>query len=161
MSGVERPVRERARPVALVLILAGAAASACKPPSSVLAPPNDIAFRVEWSGPADLDLYVKEPAGTEISRHLLHSPTGGVHTGDCNATPESMCANPAELVYWPKKNAPRGVFQYRVLLVNNHLAPLPIAFKVTVLHGSKIVSIEEGSVAAIRQQWGPRTTTWK
>ena len=134
---------------------------ACKPPATPLAPPNDIAFRVEWSGPADLDLYVKEPGGTEISRHLLHSPTGGVHTGDCNATPESMCANPSELVYWPKKNAPRGAFQYRVLLVNNHLAPLPATFKITVLHGSKIVSVEDGSIGAIRGQWGPRTTTWK
>ncbi len=135
--------------------------SACRPPSSSLGPPNDIAFRIEWSGPADLDLYVKEPAGTEISRHLLHSPTGGVHTGDCNATPESMCANPSELVYWPKKNAPRGTFQYRVLLVNNHLTPLPVTFKVTVLHGSKIVSVEDGSIAAIRGQWGPKTAAWK
>jgi hypothetical protein len=59
------------------------------------------------------------------------------------------------------KNAPRGTFQYRVLLVNNHLAPLPIVFRVTVLHGSKIVSVEEGSIAAIRQQWGPRPTTLK
>ena len=50
---------------------------------------------------------------------------------------------------------------YRVLLVNSHLAPLPVAFRVTVLHGSKIVSVEEGSIAAIRQQWGPKTTNWK
>jgi hypothetical protein len=135
--------------------------SACKPPASPLAPPNDIAFRLDWSGPADLDLYVKEPGGVEISRHLLRSPTGGVHTGDCNATPESMCANPSELVYWPKKNAPRGAFQYRVLLVNNHLAPMPAAFTVTLLHGSRIVSVEEGSIAAIRGQWGPKTTSWK
>ena len=150
------------RPVAAALIgVAAASVSACKPPASPLAPPNDIAFRVDWSGPADLDLYVKEPGGVEISRHLLHSPTGGVHTGDCNATPESMCANPSELVYWPKKNAPHGAFQYRVLLVNNHLAPLPVTFKVTVLHGSKVTSVEEGSLAAIRQAWGPRTTSWK
>jgi hypothetical protein len=143
------------------IVFGAALVSACKPPTSPLAPPNDIAFRVEWSGPADLDLYVKEPAGTEISRHLLLSPTGGVHTGDCNATPESMCATPSELVYWPKKNAPRGTFQYRVLLVNSHLAPLPVAFKVTVLHGSKIVSVEEGSISAIRGRWGPKPTTLK
>ena len=72
-----------------------------------------------------------------------------------------MCTNPSELVYWPKMNAPRGAFQYRVQLVNSHLAPLPVAFKVTVLHGSKIVSVEEGSIAAIRRQWGPKTTNWK
>lgn len=150
----------RASGIRRVAVIA-ALLSACKPPASPLAPPNDIAFRVEWSGPADLDLYVKEPAGTEISRHLLHSPSGGVHTGDCNATPESMCTNPSELVYWPKMNAPRGAFQYRVQLVNSHLAPLPVAFKVTVLHGSKIVSVEEGSIAAIRRQWGPKTTNWK
>lgn len=107
--------------------------SACKPPASPIAPPNDIAFRLEWSGPADLDLYVKEPAGIEISRHQLHSPSGGVHTGDCNA----------------------------VLLVNNHLAPLPIVFKVTVLHGSRIVRVEQGSIAAIGGLWGPHTTNWK
>lgn len=135
--------------------------AACQPPASPLAPPNDIAFRVEWSGTADLDLYVREPGGAEISRHQLHSTSGGVHSGDCNATPESMCANPSELVYWPKKNAPRGTFQYRILLVNNHLAPLPVAFKITVLHGSKTVTVEEGSIAAIRAQWGPKTTTWK
>ena len=136
-------------------------AAACKPPASPLAPPNDIAFRVEWSGPADLDLYVKEPGGAEISRHQLHSASGGVHTGDCNATPESMCANPSELVYWPKKNAPRGAFQYRVRLVNNHLAALPVTFKVTVLHGSKIISVEKGTIATISGQWGTKTTNWK
>jgi hypothetical protein len=155
-------VRLRWRLIAAGLVAAATASvAACKPPASPLAPPNDLAFRIDWSGPADLDLYVKEPGGTEISRHALHSPSGGVHTGDCNATPQSMCATPSELVYWPKKNAPRGAFQYRVLLVNNHLARLPVTFKVTVLRGSKIVSVEEGSIAVISGRWGPRTTTWK
>ena len=84
-----------------------------------------------------------------------------MHTGDCNATPESMCANPAEARLLAEEERTRGTFQYRVLLVNNHLAPLPVAFKVTVLHGSKILSVDEGTIAAIRQRWGPRTTSWK
>jgi hypothetical protein len=141
--------------VALLVVAAG-----CKPqlPS---APPNDIAIRIEWSGPADLDLYVKEPGGTEISRHTTQSPTGAIYSGDCNATPQTMCASPMEMVYWPKRNAPAGAFHYRVLLVNNHLQAMPVAFKVFVLHDTKIVNEEEASISNVRGWWGPRTVTRK
>ena len=141
--------------VALLVVAAG-----CKPqlPS---APPNDIAIRIEWSGPADLDLYVKEPGGTEISRHTTQSPTGAIYSGDCNATPQTMCASPMEMVYWPKRNAPAGAFHYRVLLVNNHLQAMPVAFKVFVLHDTKFVNEEEASISNVRGWWGPRTVSRK
>jgi hypothetical protein len=134
--------------LSLIATAAIAALSSCTPqlPS---APPNDIAIRIEWSGRADLDLYVKEPGGTELSRHTTQSPSGAVYSGDCNATPQTMCASPMEMVYWPKRNAPAGTFQYRVLLVNNHLDAMPITFKVFVLHGTKIVHEEDGSIAGV------------
>ncbi len=148
------PARLPRFPAAVALLVA----AGCKPqlPS---APPNDIAIRIEWTGPADLDLYVKEPGGTELSRHTTLSPTGAVYSGDCNATPQTMCASPLEMVYWPKRDAPAGAFQYRVLLVNNHLQTMPVAFKVFVLHGTKIVSEEEASIPNVGGWWGPRTAT--
>jgi hypothetical protein len=135
-------------------------AGACHAPQAPASSPVDISFRLVWTGPADLDLYVKEPGGTEISRHSTHSPTGGVYSGDCNATPETMCANPVETVFWPKRRAPGGAFQYRVRLVNVHGEPLPITFTITILHGTRIVSEEQGSIAQIGKDWGPRDTRW-
>jgi hypothetical protein len=150
-------VARRLSPAPIVLLVL---AAGCKPelPS---APANDIAIRIEWSGAADLDLYVKEPGGTEISRHTTQSPTGAVYSGDCNATPQTMCASPMEMVYWPKHNAPAGTYQFRVLLVNNHLQAMPIAFKVYVLHGAKIVSQEDASIANVGRWWGPQAAAWK
>lgn len=134
--------------------------SACKPQLPT-APPNDIAFRLEWSGRADLDLYVREPGGTEISRHQTHSPSGAVYSGDCNATPDTMCAAPMEMVYWPKHNAPKGAFSYRVRLINNHLQALPVTFTIEVLHGTTIVSQEAGTIQNIGGSWGPGAAIWK
>jgi hypothetical protein len=150
-------VHKRLSPAPLVLL---AFVTACKPhlPS---APPNDIAIRIEWSGPADLDLFVREPDGTEISRQHKQSASGAIYTGDCNATPDTMCAAPMEMVYWRTHNAPKGVFQYRVLLENNHLQALPVTFKIEVLHGTTIVSEEEGSIQSVGRFWGPRDARWK
>ena len=151
------PQRLARLPATLALLVA---AAGCKP-QLPFAPPNDIAIRIEWSGAADLDLYVKEPGGTELSRHTTQSPTGAIYSGDCNATPQTMCASPMEMVYWPKHHAPAGAFQYRVLLVNNHLQAMPVAFKVFVLQGTKIVSEEAASIANVGGWWGPRAATRK
>jgi len=150
-------VARRLSPAPIVFL---ALAAGCTPelPS---APPNDIAVRIEWTGPADLDLYVKEPGGTEISRHATQSPTGAIYSGDCNATPQTMCASPMEMVYWPKRKAPAGAFQYRVVLVNNHLQAMPVAFKVFVLHGTKIVSEEDASIPRVSGWWGPKAAALK
>jgi len=147
-------VARRLSPGLVILLIQ---AAGCKPqlPS---APPNDIAIRIEWSGAADLDLYVNEPGGTELSRHTTQSPTGAVYSGDCNATPQTMCAAPMEMVYWPKHNAASGTYRYRVLLVNNHLAAMPVAFKAFVLHGTKIVSEEDGTIDSVGRWWGPRNS---
>jgi len=137
-----------------------AATCACHKPQTPAALPTDISFRLVWTGPADLDLYVIEPGNVEISRHSTRSPTGGVYSGDCNATPDTMCANPMEAVSWPRHQAPRGTFQYRVRLVNVHGVALPVTFTIAVLHGTHVVSEEGGLIAQIGKEWGPREARW-
>jgi hypothetical protein len=121
---------------------------------------GDIAFRLVWSGPADLDLIVRTPLGDEIAFNHPTSTSGGVLDHDCNATPATMCAQPAETISWPNRRPPAGTYEYDVRLINVHRQALPVAFTVFVLHGSRIVATREGAIRRIGGTWGPFTARW-
>lgn len=121
---------------------------------------GDIAFRLVWSGPADLDLAVRTPLGNEISFEHPTSASGGALDRDCNATPATMCTQPIENIRWPNGHPPAGTYEYHVRLVNVHMQPLPVAFTVFVLHGSRIVMTREGVIGRISGTWGPFTARW-
>jgi hypothetical protein len=122
---------------------------------------GDIAFRLVWSGPADLDLSVRTPLGERISFDHPTSASGGALDQDCNATPATMCAQPVENIRWPHGHPPPGDYEYDVRLINVHRQALPVAFTVFVIHGARIVATREGTIARIDGQWGPFTTRWK
>lgn len=152
--------------VVVLAVVATAPVAACATGQPIRAGTDDLTFRLVWAGPADLDLFVWDPAGIEVSYQNSTSASGGRLDVDCNATPETMCAQPVENISWPRGTAPLGAYHYDVRLTNQHGATLPVAFTVFTLHGRRIVKTEEGSIAAVflfpeQTTWGRHGAVWK
>jgi hypothetical protein len=120
---------------------------------------GDIAFRLQWDGPADLDLLVVEPSGEKIWFGARRSSTGGVLDVDCNFI--TICPHPIENVFWAKGTAPTGTYHYQVGLANPHGVALPIPFTLTVLHGRRVVTTEQGEIRRLGEVWGPKAAVWR
>lgn len=120
---------------------------------------GDIAFRLQWEGTADLDLMVTEPSGQKIWFGGRRSATGGTLDVDCNF--QTICAHPIENVFWAKGTAPAGTYHYLVSLANTHDAALPVRFTVSVLHGRKVVTTEQGEIEKFGTVWGPKEAVWR
>lgn len=140
-----------------------AVALACGPGACAtghqIAGTGDISFRLQWEGTADLDLMVTEPSGQKIWFGNRRSTTGGTLDIDCNF--QTICARPIENVFWAKGTAPAGAYHYLVSLANTHGAPLPVRFTVSVLHGRKIVTKEQGEIQSFGEIWGPKQAVWR
>lgn len=122
---------------------------------------GDIAFRLEWEGPADLDLSVREPSGEKIWFGARRSATGGVLDIDCNASAQTMCVHPIENIFWAKGTAPAGTYQYFVSLANAHGAAFPIPFTVAVLHGRHVITTDRAEIPRFGEVWGPKQAVWR
>jgi|SRR5579864_1126685 len=142
---------------ALVVALAGAA-FACATGEQI-AGVGDIAFRLQWEGPADLDLAVIEPSGEKIWFGARRSGTGGLLDVDCNFV--TICPHPIENVFWAKGTAPAGTYRYQVGLANSHGAAFPIPFTVMVLHGRRTVSADRSAMNRFGEVWGPKEAVWR
>lgn len=136
----------RTIPWALSVTLVGCASAPPERPGT-----GDIAFRLRWDGPADLDLHVRTPLNEEIFYSRPTSSSGGLLDRDCNATPETMCAAPLENIFWPRGRAPHGSYYFSVKLVNVHGAEFPIAYTVDVLKGARLVMTRSGRVSGFRE----------
>jgi hypothetical protein len=143
--------------VVLVAALASGA-SACATGQQI-AGVGDIAFRIQWEGPADLDLYVLEPSGERIWFGARRSATGGFLDVDCNFV--AICPRPVENVFWAKGTAPAGTYHYQVGLANAHGASFPIPFTGVVLHGRRAVTTERAEIRRFGDVWGPKETIWR
>jgi hypothetical protein len=126
---------------------------------------GDISFRLVWAGPADLDLHVVDPRGEEIFFSHPRASSGGTLDVDCNATPEQMCPQPLENVFWPRGTADAGRYRYSVRFTNQHESPFPVTFTVLVLQGRRVLRRDAGSFLALPRNsasatWGPREIVW-
>jgi hypothetical protein len=74
---------------------------------------GDVSFRLTWSGPQDLDLYVKEPDGT-IIYYGNKGPTAtqGQLDVDSNVGCSVQDESPTENVFWPVGQAPQGTYEF-------------------------------------------------
>jgi uncharacterized protein YfaP (DUF2135 family) len=115
---------------------------------------GDIAFRLLWTGTADLDLYVQDPAGQRLSFANRRSDSGGVLDIDCNAGPKQLCRRPIENVYWPQGNAPPGRYLYSVHFLQAHDGKDIVHFEVQVLLGDTVVE-SRSEALAVDQEAGP------
>jgi len=116
---------------------------------------GDVAFRLEWKGDSDLDLWVEDPAGEALHFNHRESESGGVLDIDCNAM--EQCRRPIENVFWPHGEAPAGTYRFRVTLFRTEPDEPKVDFVVTVLLGSTVVRRLPGTLRDLQEE----TTTWR
>lgn len=119
-------------------------------------PNGPLSFRLEWNGPADLDLHVRSPLGKEIWYVDPRSPSGGALHVDCNVEPDEVCEEPAETIKWPPNHAPPGTYEYWVRLMHPRGSPLPIVFSIEVLRGDHVLEERDGEIGTP----GQNSPTW-
>jgi len=123
---------------------------------------GDIAFRLSWQGPADLDLYVVAPDGERIDFIHREASSGGLLDIDCNVTlvdydadrgsteaaeyRKLRCPQPLENVYWPRGRAPSGRYRVQVLLADGEGAEASDRYRLEILLGRRIHRAYEGAV---------------
>lgn len=133
---------------------------------------GDLSFRLRWDGPADLDLHVEDPHGHHVGVLLPHdvlSPEErarsaeprpaselddideGILDVDCNASPERICPNPIENVFWPTGTAPRGVYRARIVLFQKLHGEDEVPFVLEIREGERIVRKIPGRVGDRRR----------
>lgn len=97
--------------VVLAAALFAATASCATAPSGP--GDGDIAFRLVWTGSADLDLYVVSPLGERVDFTTRSVGSDGTLDVDCNVR-HNRCPAPMENVFWPRHTAPQGEYTYAV-----------------------------------------------
>lgn len=100
---------------------------------------GDVAFRLRWDGPQDLDIYVMEPSGEVIYFAHTLSDTGGRLDVDSNAGCSGPDPNPTENVFWPVGQAPSGRYEYWAQLWSACGATETPNFTFFVFEGSEVV----------------------
>jgi hypothetical protein len=120
-----------------------------------LAGTGDVAFRLLWDGPSDLDLVVQDPLGACISFASRSSPSGGTLDIDCNNGTDQQCERPIENIFWPVAAAPAG--EYRLWVNAHSVVPgrTTIPFRVQVLLGKQVFWVREGTVHDTEDVYGP------
>ena len=144
----------------LIIMLVHFLITSCALSSKLKPGTGDIAFRLHWEGTADLDLHVVDPPGDEIYYHARRSESGGLLDVDCNRSPDSLCTDPVENIYWPVGNAPPGLYKYWVELFHERDQTLPIQCRVEVLLAKDIIDRQDGDLQKRRDIFGPFTTIY-
>ncbi len=102
---------------------------------------GNIQITLAWQGGADIDLYVTDPQGTQISYQNPRSPSGG-HLdhdgrGACRA---NDAGNTVENVYWDNAQPPSGTYQVALNYYgecNSHAGPTQTTVSISV--GGQII----------------------
>ena len=110
-------------------------------PPAVTSGGGALRFIVEWSGTADLDLYVREPGGDEVNWQNTQSPSGGALDSSqgndyCNTSPQ-----PREVIAW-EANAPTGDYDVLVGVGMPCDASAPIRVTISVEEDGEVAAIE-------------------
>lgn len=126
----------------LVLFAAGCASTGPKPGTGA------IAFRLHWTGAADLDLYVLSPLGERIDFIQRQVASGGVLDIDCNVGGEP-CASPMENVFWPRGDAPKGSYQYWIVVANTEGLEEADTYRLQVLVRGQPVTEWQGTLGQL------------
>lgn len=124
------------------------------PPTTAAAPPptqpdlggGDVQVTLNWSGDADLDLYVLDPTGVEIFFGNPTSPSGGVL--DFDKIPDQGDFGPhVENIFWPTGRAPAGDYQAWVVNLGGYGGGGPTDFTMDVFVNGALVTGDGGPLA--------------
>ncbi len=100
---------------------------------------------LEWSGSADLDLWVTDPNG-ETVRYDSDASTGGHLDDDANKDCEASAPSPPETIAWPAGAAPLGEYTITVDYWTECGAGA-VNFTVTATVNGEVVFSDSGNLA--------------
>ena len=120
-----------------VAVAAGGGGSSPNPAPTPQGGP--LTFRLSWTTPDDLDLFVVEPSGFEISFLTPNSATGGAFGGDV------VCSAGTETTAWPG-SAPRGTYVFYVANQPSCDAARSVSYTLTVAQGNSVVFSRTGTL---------------
>lgn len=107
---------------------------------------GDVQVTLQWSGEADLDLHVIDPAGEEIYSGHMFSSSGGMLDGDVN-WPCGPGPAPVENVFWPRGGAPSGEYRVLVNYYRDCKDQGPVDWTVMVRVGGNLVATQTGRIS--------------
>jgi hypothetical protein len=105
---------------------------------------GNLQITLGWSTPADLDLYVVDPGGFEISYSATQSPTGGFLDRDARGA--CTDGETGENVFW-SGNPPAGHYGVRVNYYSDCGTGGPATFVLSVAYGGQIVGAYQYTIA--------------
>ena len=129
-----------------LVLLSNACASTAPQPGT-----GEVAFRVTWTGIADLDLYVRSPLGERVDFLNRQVDSGGILDVDCNAG-TSVCSLPMENIFWPRRKAPPGRYKYWIVVANPAGLEPSDTYYLRAFARGEIVSERRGKLSELEKQ---------
>jgi hypothetical protein len=109
---------------------------------------GDVQVTLRWDGPADMDIYVTDPNGEQLSFGSRTSSSGGQLDVDANAACAEESGAPTENVFWPPGAAPLGTYLVGVSLYDPCGSALPVAWTLTITVDGQVWVLSGASAEA-------------
>lgn len=104
-----------------------------------------LAVTLNWSGDADLSLFVRDPDGRTVSWSMPLVPSGGRLQIDSNTGCATPTAQPVEHIYWPVAELPEGEYVIWAWYQNVCRRPDPVDFTLVVaVDGQEVLHVGPG-----------------
>ncbi len=108
---------------------------------------GDVQVTLRWNTADDLDLFVEDPFGDQVSYFTPAIPSGGLLDVDANAACAERMAAPVENIFWPTNGGVPGNYTVTVALFSYCGAEAPIDFTLNTLVQGQ-VQTQTGTVSA-------------
>lgn len=108
---------------------------------------GDVQVTLRWDTSDDLDLFVRDPNGDEVSYFNPSVPSGGELDVDANAGCGERMASPVENIFWPTNGGMPGDYLVTVDLFSYCGPEVPINFTLSTLVRGE-VQTQTGTVSA-------------
>lgn len=115
--------------------------------SEVVLQTGDVQVTLRWDTADDLDLFVSDPFGEEVSYFNPEVSSGGILDVDANAGCAQRMAAPVENIFWPTGGGVPGDYTVTVDLFSYCGDEVPINFELTMLVKGEVTT-QTGSVSA-------------
>ena len=108
---------------------------------------GDVQVTLRWDTADDLDLYVVDPNGDEVSYFNPAVASGGQLDVDANAACMERMGSPVENIFWPTGGGAPGDYTVRVELYSYCGPEAPINFTLNILANGQ-VETQAGTLSA-------------
>ena len=108
---------------------------------------GDVQITLRWNTADDLDLFVQDPFGEEVSYFQPEIASGGRLDVDANSGCSERMAEPVENIFWPTGGGVPGSYVVKVDLFSHCGPEAPVNFTLTTLVQGQ-VQTQTGTVSA-------------